>query len=188
MTGSVFGKVKNKKHHHCCLSQTCIGFNKGVTFLDVSKTSCQKKYASASTNGFIVTMPIVTHFKAEAGITSTSILNYPGTRNQNGLVSSSSLSFPLTIQYYFLPKACRLQPYIGVGSLLYSDPKRNLTMLQNNEAFTSYPGTKYISILFTQGITFEINTKIHLTESIHFLSSEGRNTFGVSFGIGFYLP
>ena len=56
---------------------------------------------------------------------------------------------------------------------------------QNN-----YPqaDTKYITILFTQGVTFEVNTKIELTQSFHFIPTNTTNIIGIDLGIGYKIP
>ena len=50
------------------------------------------------------------------------------------------------------------------------------------------PETKYITILFTQGVTFEVNTKIQVTQSFHFIPSNTNSVIGIDLGIGYKLP
>ena len=136
-------------------------------------------------------MPIVTRFKAEAGMSFSSVLIYPGKKDLNkntDLKRINHIAIPLTVQYYFLPKESKLQPYIGMGAMLNPNTKNTMTLTDDAGNYTSYPGTQYISILFTQGVTFEVNPHIHLTQSLHLFNVGGRAAIGLNFGIGFYIP
>ena len=184
LTAVGFAHPKKKTMH---LQKPFIGFYRGAQLLDVSKGLRTKKFASDINTGFVVRLPLVTHFKAEAGMSFSNILVYP-TNKGNLVKGARSVAIPLTVQYYFLPKESRLQPYIGMGAMLNPNPKNSLLLMDDGSNYKPYPGTQYISILFTQGVTFEVNTRIHLTESLHIFNVGGRAAIGLNFGIGFYLP
>ncbi len=192
MGATCLAKNPKSTHHNCCkIHGSFLGFSKGLSLFDIQKPGGRKKYATAITSGFMVNLPLVTRFRAEAGVSFSHVLTYERAKQTSGplsIMQPMAMSFPLTVQYYVLPKKCRVQPFVGAGILWHPTVVGNPTTLQNNEAFIAYPGTKYISLLFTQGISFEVNPKIHLTETLHFINSSGGNNFGMSFGISFYLP
>ena len=189
MVALAIGQTQAKKKTQL-LKKPFIGFYRGAQRLDVSKGLHSKKFAADITSGFVIQMPLVTRFKAEVGMTFSHVLTYPGGKQNKSpfMKGDQSIAIPLTVQYYFLPKESRIQPYIGIGGMLNPNPKNSFTLMDDGNNYRSYPGTQYISILFTQGVTFEVNTKIHLTESLHIFNVGGRAAIGLNFGIGFYLP
>ena len=152
------------------------------------------RYAVSST--LVLTKPLNNHLKLESGLRYSVVQNTISplvmNKSSNAVCANPySLTVPVTIQYYFLPEKSRVRPYLGSG-LRY-----NFNTNQNNitpfyaDAHTEYPdqtGTKYISILFTQGITFEINTKIQINQAFHFIPDNANKTFGIDIGIGFTIP
>lgn len=189
MSTMSFGKQKHKKHY---LKDLSIGFYRGVTFLDVSKggtATGRKHYLPASTRGFSVGFPIVNQFKAEVGLSMDNIL-LNNSNNQNNSLSlrkNNLVSIPVSIQYYLLPKKSKIQPYFGFGAMVVPDAQKYL-FVKDGDGIKLVQGTSPISLLITQGVNIEINTKIHLTESLHVISSEGKTNFGLNFGVTFYVP
>jgi hypothetical protein len=178
-----------KKHQFLRLCETNIGFYKGVKVFDVAKNGYCSKHKTLTSSGIIVRMPVVSHFKVEVAIDYTHFLNFPKQENQVITAQNySAVSVPVSIQYYFLPKKCRVQPYFGAGTIIYSDVKNSLSLIENGEIKPAPQGTRYISVMFTQGIIFEINPKIQVSESLHFINEGGKNSVGINFGIGFKLP
>ncbi len=182
---------KKKKNQFLHLSETNIGFYKEARFVQKTKNSNCCSRGPIMSNGIVVRMPIVKHFKAEVSLDYAQMLNYTKHPDQNKTLQASTvpaLSVPVSIQYYFLPKKCKVQPYAGLGTVIYSDVKNSLSLLENGEIRTKPLSTKYISLFFTQGIIFEINPKIQISESVNFINENGHNTIGVNFGIGFKIP
>ena len=192
VTGLSYGHIRTekKKKHFINLNQSSLSLYKGVRFLDVAQNGYRNKNRRTTSNGVVVRMPLVKHFKAEVALDYSQILKYPKQDNNSQRFPSTTpaLSVPVSIQYYFLPKKCKVQPYLGVGSVLYSDVKNSLSVIDNGEIVLKPWGTKYISLFFTQGIIFELNTKIQLSESLNIINEDGKNSFGLNFGIGFKLP
>ena len=138
---------------------------------------------------------ITKHVKVEAGINYRTSVTATGNKLPDGTAyqanKTSKLTLPLTIQYYLLPEHSKVNTFVGAG------PQVNLL----NNASYGYPpfssdirtdkipqrGTKYISVLITQGVTFQINTKIQLTETLHFSPANAGNIVGIDIGVGFYL-
>jgi hypothetical protein len=96
------------------------------------------------------------------------------------------ISVPVTVQYYFGKKNKRVKPYIGAG-IQYNSNFNNKRVIEDQPDYIPQTGTRFISILFTQGLIYEVNTKIQVMEHLHFLPSEGVKTMGLDVGIGFKL-
>ncbi len=104
-----------------------------------------------------------------------------------------SVGVPVTVQYYFLPEKHKLHPYFGAGLQYQYNLNSNIAPItgdgRNIPALPiPQPGTKYLNILFTQGVTFEINTKIQISESIHFSPGSTDKVIGIDLGLGYKLP
>ena len=157
----------------------------------ISTNNYQHKRYSTLNSGFIVRMPIVTHFKLEAGLQYNYLISsktYESMRNKGQMHNPNTLSLPITIQYYIRPEKKRLQPYIGIGTMITPLHDHSAPNSDYLDYAPSINGTKYISILFMQGITFAINTKVNIRESIQFMPDNDKNLLGVSVGVGFRLP
>ena len=180
--------VPQKKKH---IATPYFGFYHGRQFLDVGNNGYKCRKCESMNNGFVVRMPLVSRFKLEAG------LQYNYTLGPNAILPAkkgqlvnrnSSISLPITIQYYVRPDKRRLQPFFGFGAMTNVFDQKQQFSLGDGNSYPSLSGTKYISILFTQGITFAISTKIDITESIHFMPQQDGNCVGLSVGVGFRLP
>jgi len=67
----------------------------------------------------------------------------------------------------------------------------NINLGQGGEPVTSrnsIKDTKYISILFTQGVIFEVSTKIQVNQSFHFIPESNAKRIGIDLGVGYQLP
>jgi outer membrane protein W len=172
-----------------------VGFRTGQDALFPTHNYNKAHYAISST--LFLRKAITSNFFFETGLKYSVIQSgaNPFTKplsNANALSKKPfSLSVPVTIQYYFLPEKSRVRPYIGGGmQYVFMTKDNNITPFNTDYRpdLTDQTGTKYISILFTQGVTFEINTKIQVNQSFHFLPESTNRTFGVDIGIGFKLP
>ncbi len=167
-----------------------IGFYRGVTLLDVSKGAnlSDKKYLTSSTSGFCFGFPLVNQFRAEVGLSMSNILmNTNSYQKPAALVTKNNIiSVPVTLQYFLLPKKSKIQPYFGIGAMIVPDAPKY--MMMNGDGVNLIQGTGNVNLLITQGVNVEINTKIHLTESLHIINSEGKTNFGLNFGVSFYVP
>jgi outer membrane protein W len=195
----VYGQSKTlhpyTKHKHITL-----GFQSGRDLLFHSSPllhSRQSKVHYAISSTLVLRKPLNNYFSIESGIKYSIVQNAAGPinnafcNNYIGARKPYSVSIPVTIQYYFLPEKSRIRPYIG-GGLQYNfnTNGNNITPFHadTRNDYTDQTGTKYISILFTQGITFEINTKIQINQSFHFVPGGTNKTIGIDLGIGFNLP
>jgi hypothetical protein len=186
----LFAKENTKKK--ITKQPVTVGFKTGRSFLFEPSPSGDKKYnlrGGSFNRGVTINTPIFKRIKAETGINYS--LSQPGCCKTFGNKiperNSSSLSIPVTAQYYLLPQHCRLQPYCGIG-MQYGFKTYSSSILNGDAYKTNNMKTQYVSILFVQGITFEINTKIQLTQSFHFIPEKSDKIIGFDIGIGFCLP
>ena len=185
---TALGKTQPKYKKHF-LKDFSIGFYRGVTVLDVSKgIDKPARKQIASTTGFSVGFPIINQFRAEVGLSMNNILQNNNSQNNNlSLKRNNFVSIPVSVQYYLLPKKSKIQPYFGFGAMIVPDAQKYI-FVKDGDGIKLMQGTSNISLLITQGVNIEINTKIHLTESLHIISSEGKTNFGLNFGVTLYVP
>ena len=195
-TGSLVLYGQNQVHKLHPKHPVTIGFQTGKSsFFSTQPGIKHTKHKYPSTNSLTVKAQLTKHLKAEAGLTLTSLQNHSSSANiQDNRLNFSkkqSLSLPLSLQYYPLPHRYKVQPFCGIGLQCNCHPfNPNITL--GNEGTTAnenvQSGTKYISIMFVQGVTYEINTRIQVTQSFHFLPETNGKTMGIGFGIGYTIP
>jgi len=185
----------HKKHR-----PVTIGFQTGRELLFNSSPllhSRQSKVHYGVSSSLVLRKPLNTHFKLETGIKYSAIPNAIKIKistnkdfNSNTYKQYKQVAAPFTIQYYFLRPQVRVRPSLGAGlqynyTINGSDfPPFNSNLQPENSAPS---GTKYISVLFTEGITFQINTKIQLTQSFHFIPGNTDKSIGLDFGIDYNI-
>jgi outer membrane protein W len=167
-----------------------LGLTRGIDYLDVSRTGYASKLKGIATTGMLIRIPIITQFKVETGLKYSHILQANAANSQNVSntlpAPSTTISVPITIQYYLNP-GNRIQSYIGIGTMLSMSNVKSPALL-GKEIAPSTTGNEFISLMFTQGIIFEINTKINISEEIHILNTDGKKTMGFNVGVGFKMP
>ena len=196
---SVFAQSKIKRATKKQEHKTTIGIQTGkeITFGTTPQLHGRKNTLHyGSSKSLVLRKCLNSHFKAEAG------LSYNSPENQNNLAlfpnkgsqRQSNISLPLTIQYYFLPEKYRLRPYCGAGvqGTISANTGNNQPPYNGMDVRQDYSSaqtdTKYITILFTQGVTFEINTKIQVSQSFHFIPGNTTKVIGLDLGIGYKFP
>ena len=191
-------KIKHtvKKEAH---KTTTLGIQSGRELLFNSTPllhSKQNKIHYGVSKSLVLRRPLNAHFKAEAAVGYGTMPGtpFPNTNLPTNKINTSvqgKLSMPLTIQYYFLPEQCRVRPYCGAG-VQGNILTNNIQPTYSDGNATEYPGTqpdtKYITILFTQGVTYEVNTKIQVSQSFHFIPGGPNKVIGIDLGIGYKIP
>ncbi len=195
---SVCGFAQDKVKHSAKKEHAVsVGFQTGRELLFNSSPllhSKQSKIHYGVSKSLVLRKPLNTHFKVEAGLNYTSFQNTITSPSFFGKQNNSKpyiFSLPVTIQYYFLPEKCKVRPFCGAGiqcNMLQANNNPPSLTEVNPIPYNPQPDTKYITILFTQGVTFEINTKIEITQSIHFIPENTNSVIGIDLGIGFKLP
>jgi outer membrane protein W len=190
----VYGKEKIVNKHR----KTTIGIQTGRDVIFTDQKSNLPKFKYSTTTSLIIKKNIAEHFKVETGINYTGLFGRTQPQGPASLLTNMEpyrISLPVSIQYYVLPEKCKAQPYCGIGLQVDHNLTQKLRANQLTDAQTNVfvntppqPGNKSISILFTQGFTYEVNTKIQVTESVHFITNNWDNTLGINIGIGYHLP
>jgi outer membrane protein W len=146
------------------------------------------------TNRLLARKKITHHFDVETGINyavipmGNTITPLPFTSRLKN--QGSQLSIPLTIQYNFLPETKRLRPYISAGAIYdiikISAPPATKPAYTDG-AIPAMQSNKGIGAVVTQGVIYEINTKIEFNENIHFIQQNNCKCIGFDLGIGYKL-
>ena len=185
---SVFAQSKLKKTTKQESHKTTFGIQLGKESSFTHSPFAGGKHAKTqyTNKSLILKRQLSSHLKVEAGLNvGTCNCNKQGTGS-----AVSKVSLPLTLQYYFLPEKYKIRPYCGAGV------QGNIVAIDNIAA-TSYEGrqqneknsgTKNITILFTQGVTFEVNTRIQVNQSLHFIPGNNTKVIGIDFGVGYKFP
>ena len=190
---SVFAQNKIKQTSKKKEYKTTIGIQTGKEVL-FNSTNKQTKIRYGNSKSLVLRKFLNPHFKAEAGLCyntqqDQSLKLFPDKTSNH----QSNISLPVTIQYYFLPEKNRLHPYCGAGIqggmciTNNSQPTYNGMDVRQNIS-GGQTDTKYITILFTQGVTFEVNTKIQVSQSFHFIPGNANKVIGFDLGIGYKFP
>jgi len=143
------------------------------------------------------------HIKMECGISYSVIQNASSFNINDRTVGNKyyaitqkayNLALPVTVNYFFLPGHCCMHPYVGAGfqyNLNLTDGSNTISPFSGDyraSTVNQQTGTKYISIRFTEGITFQVNTKIQINQSFHFIPDNNNKVIGVDLGFGYQLP
>jgi hypothetical protein len=196
----VYGQSKEMHPFTKHKQNLTLGFKAGKDFLyhPVNLLANRRSIHYAISSTLFLRKPINDHFNIEGGIKYSVVQNAGNSVFYKDLSDhyiapkkTFNVSIPITIQYYFLPEKSRIRPFIGGGLQSgFNANGNNITPFSADAHpdYTSQSGTQYISILFTQGVTFEINTKIQVNQSFHFIPDNTNRAFGIDVGIGFKLP
>ena len=177
-------------------SRITLGFQSGkeISLIKPKPSLPSGSRSCNAVNGaFFLRKPLSPHFKIETALSysvfqSDLISGTAAGKYQQGH-PQNSVTIPVTIQYYFLPQRYKLHPYCGTGIVCgCNNPYTNTRNSSDAPIAPNQSDTKYISILFTQGVTFEINTKIEISQSFHFIPGNETRTLGIDLGIGYKIP
>jgi serine protease inhibitor ecotin len=172
-----------------------IGFERQVYSLYKPGTiniSNKTKTAEEHCNRIILRMKLTSRFRLETGLSYRAIdqiLKVSGKYNKCYKANEPcKLAVPLTIQYQFLSEKSRLRPYMGTGIQYYNSGKPGT----GNNADALYNSTlsnraKYINIIFTEGLIYDVTPNLQITQSIHIIPELGIKPVGINFGIGYRI-
>lgn len=172
-----------------------IGFERQVYSLYIPrevKMSDKTNQAEQSCNRIIFRMKLTNRFRMETGLSYRDINNILSNNNRytRGLDISKPcrLSVPLTIQYQLQNERRRLRPYFGAGVQYFRDfqsrENRDGKYIFNQGLSNSL---KYLNIIFTQGLIYDVTTDLQITQSLHVVPGNGNNNIGLNFGIGYRI-
>ncbi len=185
----VYGQTQNKP-----INKASIGFRVSTSaWINPAERNNTTSYSVNNT--LAITKPLSTHFRAEALVNLNIFQNQccidkilKG--NAKEYLTSAKMTLPVTMQYFPLRQKNKVQPYIGAG-VQYDPGASSITTQSNNNDYTAkstnLTGTKYISIIFTQGVTYKVSTDIQVIQSFHFIPGNNRQ-IGIDLGIGYTIP
>jgi hypothetical protein len=192
LAGALSTNAKTKRSTNHCHKFT-IGFSAGKEILYTTPLKIPLKNSRLDLlfTTFTIKKQIAPHLHLQSGI-SYGLLNLLSLKGESiSYQRNKQFSMPLTVQYHPLPRKCRMQPYIGAG-VQYNvyNTYGNTTVTTSPEGLYNYntTGNKYVSIVFTQGVIFEVNTKIEIIQSIHFIPNSNEPVIGIDLGIGIRIP
>lgn len=188
-TSYVYGQTQNKP-----VNKATIGFRAGTSAW-INPVERNNSTSYSVKNSMAITKPLSPHFRAEALVNLNIFQNQccidkilKG--NPKEYLTSAKMTLPVTMQYFPLRAKHKVQPYIGAG-VQYDPSASSITAQSNNNDYpatgANLTGTKYISIIFTQGVTYKVSTDIQLIQSFHFIPGNERQ-IGIDLGIGYTIP
>ncbi|MCD6012106.1 MAG: hypothetical protein K0Q79_1968 [Flavipsychrobacter sp.] len=184
----VYGQVKVKTKDTNKLTVS-LKTNTGTLF----STNEKSVLGIARGNSVVFTKPLNQHLRTEAMISYNMILNRCCIDkifgSKPGNASGVKLTLPVSMQYYPLRSKSKLQAFVGAGAQYNFNPEKGSSKITGDVLAnkSSDAGTKYISLIFTQGVTYKINTKIEVFQSALFIP-DANKTIGLNIGVGYTLP
>jgi outer membrane protein W len=173
-----------------------IGFERAVYTLYMPhevQLDKKTKRAEDKTNRIILRMKLTSRFRLETGLSYKAIdkiLRNNGRYNHGfNIKKPCKLSVPLTIQYQLQNDRKRLRPYFGAGVQYF---RQDIPTAGDNSDYQLYNNgisnnLKYINIIFTQGLIYDITPDLQITQSIHILPEYGIRPIGINIGVGYRI-
>lgn len=172
-----------------------IGFERQVysiykpTTVDLSPKT---KAAAQTCNTILLRMKLTSRFRMETGLSFKDIdriLNNNGKIACFNMNEPCKISIPLNIQYQLLSERSRLRPYFGAG-VQYNINNNSLSKITERDAINNpllSNEVKYLNIIFTQGLIYDVTPDLQITQSIHILPENGIKPIGINLGIGYRI-
>lgn len=175
-----------------------IGFERQIhTLYNSNKVGVSNKTSMAEecTNRILFRMKLTTRLRLETGLSFrdiNKILSNNGQKNKTLSFTSPLInSIPLTIQYQLQNERKRLRPYIGTGIQFYNHNNPNSNIARNEDVVNDETrisnGLKYINIIFTQGLIYDITPDLQISQSIHIIPDNGIRPIGINIGVGYRI-
>jgi outer membrane protein W len=141
-------------------------------------------------------MRLTTRFRMETGLSFAAIDRILANRIDKtvNIYQPCKLNIPLTIQYQFGSDKKRLRPYFGAGvqytqQIISSNGETGISRDANDYYNRSLSNTvKYMNIIFTQGIIYDINPNLQVSQSLHIMPhASGFKPIGINIGVGYRI-
>jgi|GEM_PF-2597660 Outer membrane protein W len=149
-----------------------------------------------NTSGLFARYYFGKHFAVEAGVNASysivkdryGIVNYDNENYQTWL-STSTYSVPVQLQYHLLDANSRIRPYFGVGggrTVRHSHYGTEVTDNTGNilRTFGHTQANTSMFLQFTQGLTWQLNNKWQLNQSISLQREFNTDRTNLDFRIG----
>lgn len=176
-----------------------IGFERNINSLFTPRyhgLSKQTKQAEELCNRIVFRMRVTTRFRIETGLSFKAIDRILNTRysKQFNVNEPMKLQVPVTIQYQFAANHKKIRPYFGAGiqytQQYAASTTSTLNATEGNGDYNNYNLTNslhYMNIIFTQGIIYDINPNLQLSQSIHISPENGMKPIGINIGVGYRI-
>lgn len=180
-----------------------IGFERQVYSIYANRPlelSRKTKQAEEQCNRIIIRMRLTTRFRIETGLSFKAIDRILNTRYERSfnIYEPCKLTAPLTIQYQLGNDHKRLRPYFGAGvqyTQQFISANGNLSVdAGNRDAFSTdinnrnlSNNIRYMNIIFTQGIIYDINPDLQVSQSLHINPENGIKPIGINIGVGYRI-
>lgn len=170
-----------------------IGFERQIYTLYNNNTAVSQKTIQAAerTNRILFRMKLTTRLRIETGLSFRDInkmLSNNGKQHKALCLSSPLInSIPLTIQYQLQNDRKRLRPYLGTG-IQYFNTANNADsreVMANDGKISN--GLKFVNIIFTQGLIYDITPNLQISQSIHIIPENGIRPIGINIGVGYRI-
>ncbi len=192
IAGDVYGQGYDRSNLTKIGHKFSIGFERQVhTLYNIGKVSIsdKTKIAEETTHRILFRMKLTTRLKLETGLSFrdiNKILSNNGKQNKAlSLTTPLINSIPLTIQYQLQNDRKRLRPYIGTGIQFYNNTSGSEDIANADTRMSN--GLKYINIIFTQGLIYDITPDLQITQSIHIIPDNGIRPIGINIGVGYRI-
>lgn len=196
-SGTVSAQTYDKSHLTRLDHKFTIGFERTVYTVYMPHTvqfSEKTRMAEQKCARLIFRMRLTSKFRIETGLSYRDIDKILKSTNRynHGIDISQPcrLSVPLTIQYHLQNERRKLHPYFGAGVQYMFGDLPGVTGAGdagylNNRSVSN--NLKYLNIIFTQGLIYDITPNLQITQSIHILPEYGIRPVGINFGVGYRL-
>lgn len=175
-----------------------IGFERRVYTLYPNTVALSKRTTQAADNSnrILFRMRLTTRFRLETGLSFAAIDRILNTRINKTLniYQPCKVSAPITIQYQFGSDKKRLRPYFGAGvqythQVISANGDATISKDANDYNNRSLSNTlKYMNIIFTQGIIYDINPDFQISQSLHIIpEGQGIKPIGINIGVGYRI-
>lgn len=167
-----------------------VGFERRIYSLyNHSKYTPSNKIRAAEQqcNTILLRMRLARRFRIETGLSYKDIDRILSNNSRNNKVfnlnESVKYSVPVTLQYQIGSTKSRIRPYIGTG-IQYSA----INELSKNDATRGIDNNlRYLNIIITQGLIYDVTPNLQVSQSIHILPENGIKPIGINIGIGYRI-
>jgi len=171
-----------------------LGLQSGAALLIENPYNTQpNKYAF--NQGVYVRKDVNDHVSMKVEVNYASIKSTMGSKDMftaKGVGKLYNLSIPVTVEYN-ISMSKKLKTFVGAG-LVINTSQDSYTLYNFKEGYVNTVKTIKTSstsgsIIFTQGVTYDISPRIRLSQSVHFIPRGACNCkqLGINFGIALKL-
>lgn len=171
-----------------------LGFERQVYSLytpTLAGPSEKVRASEARFNRILLRIKLTNKFRVQTGLSYKDIdriLCNSGKCKAFNMLGNYQLSVPLTIQYQLLDQKYRLHPYFGMGVQYNYQPGSIATNSKDVIVDPTIANRlRYLNIIFTEGLIYDVTPDLQITQSIHVIPQNGTRQVGLNVGIGYRI-